>query len=126
MKKLILLFSHKLTKKQIEDAKENLKCDQIIYLPKELQEIWSNVNPEKIENDKLKKIKEFLIKNAVKGDYVLIQGEWGFSYNMINFAKEKEYVPVYSTTKRNAVETIDENGDLKKTMIFKHVKYKLY
>lgn len=126
MKKLLLLFSHILTEDQIKDAQKNLNCDEIIYLPKELQEKWSNVNPSKIENNELDKIKEFVEKNINKKDYVLIQGEWGFTYKMINFAKEKGYIPIYSTTKRKSTEIICDDGSLKKTMIFKHVKYKRY
>jgi Tfp pilus assembly pilus retraction ATPase PilT len=46
-KKMILLFSHTLTDKQKEDAKQKWQVD-FVYLPKELQRIWSDISPDYI------------------------------------------------------------------------------
>ncbi|MBP7139358.1 MAG: hypothetical protein KBA47_00295 [Caldisericia bacterium] len=123
---IFLLFSHSLTAIQTKDIFENLKCKEIIKLPKELQEIWSNVNPHIHENEKLDKIKSFLKENGKKGDYVLIQGEWGFTYHMVNFSKDIGLIPVYSTTERVYEEEIQPDGSVKNIHFFKHIKFKEY
>ena len=124
--KLFLLFSHVLTELQTEDAEKNLKIDEIIYMPDEIKEIWSNVNPEIFEEAKLNRIKIFLNKNSLKGDFVLIQGEWGFTYHMINYSKNIGLIPIYSTTKRDYREELQTDGTVKNIHYFKHIKYKEY
>ncbi|CAB3288132.1 conserved protein of unknown function [Methanocaldococcus lauensis] len=126
MPKMFLLFSHNLTDDQIKDAKENLKVDKFIYLPKELQNIWSNIPPE-IEDitDYLKPIKEFLKNNANDGDYVLIQGDFGATYNMVNYAFENNLIPIYATTKRVVKEVI-EDGKVITIREFKHCRFRKY
>ncbi len=126
MPKMFLLFSHNLTNDQIKDAKENLKVNKFIYLPKELQNIWSNIPPE-VEDitDYLKPIKEFLKNNANDGDYVLIQGNFGATYNMVNYAFENNLIPIYATTKRVVKEVI-EDGKVITIREFKHCRFRKY
>lgn len=126
MKKIFLLFSHTLTTRQEKDLKENHGIEEMIYLPPNLQDIWSNVDPEIIEDEKLQEVLDYVIQNSREKDYVLIQGEWGFVYKSINFFKEKNLVPVYSTTKRDVIETTQDDGKILKKSIFEHVKYKKY
>jgi hypothetical protein len=38
---LYLLFSHNLTPEQIQDAQENWQVAACIFLPKQLQDLWS-------------------------------------------------------------------------------------
>ena len=97
MKKIILLFSHTLTEPQRKELIENWNCDEIIYMPNKLKNNWMNV----VDDVDVNQFKKFLLDNLQKGDYVLIQGEWGLTYNMINFAKENSFIPLYAGTTRN-------------------------
>lgn len=116
-KRLILLFSHQLTPQQSKDAKETLQCNKIIYLTDELLYKWQNITPE----TDIQIFKDFLIENAKIGDYVLIQGEWGTTYNMVNFAKEKNMIPIYSSTARKVIEEKSgSDNKVIKTSIFEH------
>ena len=90
MKKIILLFSHTLTEPQRKELIENWNCDEIIYMPNKLKNNWMNV----VDDVDVNQFKKFLLDNLQKGDYVLIQGEWGLTYNMINFAKENNFTSV--------------------------------
>lgn len=121
MRKLLLLFSHKLTEKQLIDVKETLKCDEIIYLPENLKERWQNMDIE----ENLDEFKKFLENLTSEGDYVLVQGEWGATYQIINYCKAKKLIPIYSSTKRE-VEERKEGESIIKLSKFKHrgfVKY---
>jgi hypothetical protein len=123
--KMFLFFSHKLTPHQIEDAKK-LGIKEFVYLPKNLQELWSSVPPELEKLDEyINPFYEFLEKNAKKGDFVLIQGDFGLTCKLVSFCKEKKLIPIYSTTKRKASE-IKKNGKIIKTSEFIHVKFRRY
>jgi dihydroorotase len=123
--KMFLFFSHKLTPEQIEDAKKK-GINKFVELPENLQKLWSNVPPV-LENldEYIKPFYEFLEKNAKKGDFALIQGDFGLSCKLAFFSKEKGLIPVYSTTKRKAVE-INQNGKIIKTSEFIHVRFRKY
>ena len=122
-KRLILLFSHQLTPQQLKDAKETLQCNKIIYLTDELLYKWQNITPE----TDIQIFKDFLVENAKVGDYVLIQGEWGTTYNMVNFAKEKNMIPIYSSTARKVIEEKSGSDNrVIKTSIFEHKGFYRY
>jgi hypothetical protein len=126
MKQLFLLFSHTLTEEQIVDAKNSLQIDNFVSLPDDLQILWSNIPPniDKIDNY-LQPIKEFIKLKANKNDMILIQGDFGAIYQMVNFTKDLELIPIYATTKRET-KKITQDDKIIKTSIFKHIKYREY
>lgn len=127
MRKLYLLFSHRLTDEQRKQALEQLKVKEIKYLPEPLQKAWSNVPPDvPYINDYLAPIKEWLDSEADPGDYVLVQGDFGAAYIMVNWAFSKGFVPVYSTTERAAEEKMGPDGEVQLSRRFSHVRYRLY
>ncbi|MCK4441120.1 MAG: hypothetical protein KAU90_03880, partial [Sulfurovaceae bacterium] len=101
MKKMILLFSHKITPQQIADAKSSFGVEKFIALDENLQQIWSNI-PANLENlvEYLKPIRNFLIEQIEVDDVVLIQGDFGATCAMASFVKSLGGVAVYATTKR--------------------------
>jgi len=123
--KMLLLFSHKLTQEQIRDA-ERMGIKSFISLPEDLQKKWSNV-PAEIENldEYIKAFYDFVEAEAIAGDYVLIQGDFGMCCKMAGFCKQKGLVPVYATTKRVAKE-IKKGDKVVKISEFKHIRYRKY
>jgi hypothetical protein len=110
MKKLALLFSHNLTDEQHIDIKKSLKVNTIYNLPSNLQKMWSQVPTDRdlIFSDYLKDIERFLLTNLDSGDFVLIQGDFGATYYMINFCKLHSFIPIYSVNKRVSKEFIED------------------
>ena len=124
--KMVLLFSHKLTKEQEIDAIQNLKVKEFVYLPQDLQKLWSNIPPDINDLDKfLEPIKEFLKQNINEKDFVLIQGDFGATCKMVNFVKNLNAIPIYATTKRETKEKLIDNKIIK-TSIFKHIAFRSY
>ena len=121
MVKVYILFSHKLTKNQIEELRERFNCEEFVYLPESLQKMWSEVGDE----DNRKIFYNYLKENCQMGDLVLVQGEWGLTHSVVNYCKRKKYIPIYATTQRNAVER-KEGEKVYKTSVFEHVKFKKY
>lgn len=123
--KLFLLFSHSLVKEQIEDAKISLNVDEFINLPNDLQAKFSQIPADFNEKELIKYAQPFfkyLNKNAEKGDFVLVQGDFGLVFLLVNFCLDKGFVPIYATTKRDVI--VDKDG--LKTSIFKHVRFRKY
>ena len=122
---MFLFFSHFLTDEQKKDAMK-MGVENFINLPDNLQNMWSNV-PVELENieEYSKPFMEFLDKNAKKGDYALIQGDFVLTCKLVNFAKKTGVVPVYSTTKREVVEK-KEDDKITKISKFKHIKFRKY
>lgn len=123
---LIAIFSHKLTPEQIGDAKINLKIKNFIFLPQHLFQIWSQI-PTDIEDldDYLEPIYQFLESFKYNNPYVLIQGDFGATYLLVNYAKSLLMTPVYSTTKRISCEK-NVDGEIVKTSYFKHILFRRY
>ncbi len=129
MKKLtdsiFLIFSHKLTDSQIEEL-EKTGISQFVYLPRDLQILWSGVPPNKERlKGYLKPIVEWLKANAKEGDWVLVQGDFGAVCLVVDFCFKHLLVPVYATTKRNTIERM-ENGKLIKVSQFEHIRFRKY
>lgn len=121
-RKALLLFSHQLTENQEKELVENFKVKKIVSLSSELQEMWSNVSIKKNYKENLEKIKKYIEENFNENDVILVQGNWGYTYNIVKWSIEKKLVPVYSYTERN-VEEIKDGENVKKISYFKHVKF---
>jgi len=126
MKKMILLFSHKLTPAQESDAKESLGVEEFINLPENLQNLWSNIPPELEKLDSyLEPIEKFIEENIKNGDFALVQGDFGATCKIANFIKSIGATPLYATTKRE-VEEREINGKVVKTSIFEHIRFRRF
>ena len=124
---LFLIFNHRLTQIQKDDARSSLGVGRIMHLPPDLEEIWCRIPPDVPEiNDYLDPIKTWLSQQASKSDYVLIQGDFGATFIMVNFAFEKGLIPIYSTTQREAVEEQTPDGNVQLTHNFKHRIFREY
>jgi len=126
MKRMFLLFSHKLTASQEADAKDSLGVGEFVYLDEKLQKVWSNVPPD-MDNIKeyLDPIIEFLKSSLKSGDVVLVQGDFGATCYVARVVKELGGVAVYATTKRDVVE-IKVGDKIEKKSVFEHVMFRKY
>lgn len=127
MSNLFLIFNHEITPVQESDARRSLGVEQIIDLPPDLKELWRQVPPDLTEiSSYLKPVKSWLKSNAAKNDYVLIQGDFGASHIMVNFAFGIGLTPIYSTTARETTEEYDKDGSVKPVHQFRHKVFRKY
>ena len=124
-RKALLVFSHQLTENQEKELIEEYSVKKIEKLPDDLQNLWSNVTIGKDYKENLEKIKNYIIENFYIEDVLVIQGNWGYTYNLVKWAIENGYLPVYSYTERN-VEEIKDGEDVKKISYFRHIKFLEY
>ena len=126
MKKLFLLFSHTLTEAQEMDAREALGIETFMTLSSQLQTLWSNIPPQITELDAyLEPLKAYIRNEACENDVVLIQGDYGGCYEMVNYVKSLGLTAVHSTTMRDVVEKT-VNGKVEKFSRFEHVIFRKY
>ncbi len=128
MKNLFLIFSHTLTPEQATDATNSLGVENFVSLPENLKTLWGNVPPD-AELDfatYLQPLKDFLAATAQAHDVVLIQGDFGATFHLVNHCKQAGYTPVYATTERVAIEQAQPDGSVVLQKVFKHKAFRRY
>ena len=127
MKNIFILLSHKITPEQEKEIYEDLKCKNIFYLSEDLQKIWSNINPEGgLPLDKISEIVQLLNKESKEGDYILVQGDVGAVFYIVDWCFKNDRIPIYATTKRIFQEEKLPDGSIRNTHIFKHENFRKF
>ncbi|MBE6051103.1 MAG: TIGR02221 family CRISPR-associated protein [Clostridium sp.] len=123
---VIPIISHDLMEIQKEQLKSEWNVNRIVELPSEIKKQWENISPsEEIDEHFIEEIKEFIIKETSRDDLVIVQGEWGITYKIINICFSLGRIPIYATTDREVTEE-KINGEVKINKVFKHVKFRKY
>ena len=114
MKKVFVLFSHNLVEDQIVELKTTYKVTDIVRLPLELQNLWGNIPPEPKDLVAIiAPIKKWLGTEASVNDFALVQGDFGVTFNIINWCLEQDFIPIYATSKRVHKEEYLPDGSIK-------------
>ena len=122
-KTLFILLNHKLSDEQKSEAKTRFGIEKFVDLTNEK---WSNIPPElECLDEILEEFKSALKSNAKKGDYLLVQGDFGATYAMIRHALNLGIIPIYATTKRVVIEAI-ENGVTISKKSFAHERFRVF
>lgn len=124
---LFLLFNHTITRAQEMDARANLGARRIVSPPDSIRRIWGQVPPDlPAIGPYLAPVRDWLATEAGPGDFVLIQGDFGACWLMVQFAFENKLIPVYATTEREALEEHQADGSIKIIHHFMHRMYRRY
>lgn len=128
--RMLVLLNHALTEEQKKDAQVNLGVVSFVEPSQDIRSIWSNIIPEGGLNNEygkqLKKVIDWIQVNSMRDDYVLVQGEFGATYYVITYCIINGLIPIYATTRREAVEVIREDGSVEKKQVFRHVQFREY
>ena len=124
MPRTFCLLNHQLTRKQIEELETVFCSEEVICPDQELSAMWSQINPEDDREEVAGKRVAWL-KTARKGDCLLVQGEFGTTFKLVDYALKNGLVPIYATTKRVAKEVRDGER-IHREYIFEHVCFKKY
>lgn len=126
MKKFIVLMSHDMSDIQKNDAYENLKVAEIIEAPSEIKAIWGNVDPiSDLDISKLDKVISWIKNISEKRDYILVQGEFGATFYIVDYCFKSDLIPVYATSIRRVEET-REGERVLTNRVFVHEGYRQY
>jgi hypothetical protein len=123
MKTMFVLISHTMTEEQRLDAQISLGVKKFVVL--ETKE-WCQVPA---ESDSvlphLATLQKRVREESSPGDILLVQGDFGATYAMVEFAHTLQMTPVYATTQREAVEK-REGERVITTRVFRHVRFRKY
>lgn len=125
--KIFLMFNHLFSNAQEQQACKELNARLIVEMPTLLKQLWQQVPAESNTlKNYLSPFREWLYENSRKGDLVLIQGDFGATYLMIEFAFGLNLIPVYTTSIRRASEKIQMDGSIKMEHVFKFCRFRKY
>jgi hypothetical protein len=120
---MFVLISHPMTEAQKRDAKERFGIEEFVVIDnarwKEIPPTTDTIAPI------LQDLMDFIAKKCNNGDYLFVQGDFGATYLMVNFAFKHHLIPVYATSKREVTEERD-GEEVKTIRIFKHVRFRAY
>jgi len=125
--KVFVIMSHPLSVEQEGELHTRFAPEEILFLPESLKSTWTSIpslgpwNPEWIED-----ILTWLKGEMVPGDIAIVQGEYGATFFLVNWLKERGIDSYYATTERQAIETIREDGSVEMKKIFRHVNFRQY
>lgn len=123
MSRVFCLMNHSLTQKQIAELTDVYKCKEIVYPEETISSLWSQVNSTN-EKDVIQSV-IFWLKAAKDGDYLIIQGEFGLTFTLVDYALKEKLIPIYATSKRIAKESrVGET--VHREYIFEHICFKKY
>lgn len=125
---MFLIFNHTLTKEQEKEARDVLEVEEIISLPQDLQNFWSNIPPDVDLNEEMfEPIVSFLSENKSQNlNYCLIQGDFGATVYLVSWCFKNGFIPIYATTKRTAQEVVKPDGSVELIKVFKHERFRRY
>ena len=127
MARLFIVFNHTLTKAQEQEAMRDLGVEEIVEPPGTLGGVWAQIPAETDTiKDLLTPLVAWLEKESVPGDFVLAQGDFGATYLLVDRAFELGLQPIYSTTRREAIEKTLTNGEIETSHLFQHVRFRYY
>ena len=65
------------------------------------------------------------LSSAGKGDFLIVQGEFGTTFMIVDYALKKNLIPLHAVTKRVAKE--QRNGEIvSRQYVFEHVCFRKY
>lgn len=127
MKAMHLFFSHLLTDHQVNEAVTIHGVTTFSYLPEKLQQVWSNIPTNQIiPVEIIDLFLNYLNQNTIIDDIILVQGDFGLTFMIVDWCLNNNRVPVYATTERKAIEELFSDGTIKKTQIFLHKNFRKY
>ena len=126
MTKVFVLINHTLTNRQIAELHNTYGLDvQIIFPSQSIKDYWAQVPPTSFLNQK--SINEIIdwLKQAEKNDILLVQGDFGATFIIVDYALKNGLIPIQSVTKR--VETEEYEGEkVYKHYVFEHECFRQY
>jgi hypothetical protein len=124
--RMAVLLNHQLTGEQKENACKDLNIDEFVLMPKEIADIWSNSDPSDCSVlAYIKKVIGWLEESTSLGDYVIVQGDYGLTFAVVDWCLDNGRKAVYATTERIAKESRDENI-IKVQREFRFVRFREY
>ena len=125
MKKSFCLLNHTLTQNQLTELREKFNVEEIVYPSEELSKKWGQIPAvQELDMGLILDVTEWL-SSANQNDVLIVQGEFGSTFMIVDYALKKNLIPVHAVTKRVAQES-REGEIVKRQYVFEHVCFRKY
>lgn len=125
LKEIRMLSSKKLTETEKNELKRKYKISKFLNFDTQFQKMWDNVNLDEKYEENLQKIKNEINRIISIGDYLFLEGEIGYIFDIVNWSKKKKLIPIYSFLKVDK-EVVNQDGVRKIIKKMKHIEFKKY
>ena len=124
--KMAVLMNHQLSSTQKAEAQGALGVQSFVAMPPEVAALWCNADPAKdLHELGAENVICWLTEQTEEGDYVIVQGDYGLTFAVVDWCLKTGRVPVHATTERKAVEK-NIQGNIVVERVFNHVKFRVY
>jgi len=125
MPRSCILLNHTLTPKQTQELKEIFGVNDIIVPSQEICDFWQQIPTDmEISEEFLQSVLEWL-SAMQSGDILVIQGEFGATFALADWALKKGLKVLHSVTERVATEN-REGERIERSYVFEHKKFREY
>ena len=125
MANVYCLLNHELTGKQIAELEEKYGASRILYPAPSLSESWAQVPVTQVLDKGCIWAATDWLSSAKAGDVLVVQGEFGSTFMIVDYALNKGLVPLHAVSKRVAKE--QREGELvHRQYVFEHVCFRKY
>ena len=125
-KKLLVVSNHRLAENQIKDLKA-LRIKRIIYPDEDIQKFWSNIPTEgSLDRLSLKRIIDWIKTESEAEDFILVQGEFGSTFYIVDFCLKHNRRAIYATSLRLYSEKKLEGDVIQRQHFSKHSAFREY
>lgn len=125
MPRTFCLLNHVLTQKQLAELGEKFNSIEVVYPDENIAKQWSQILPEKSNAEVVESVVSWLKNKSAPGDLFIIQGEFGSTFTLVDFALKNGLIPLYATTRRVAKESRSRET-VRREYVFEHVCFKKY
>ncbi len=126
--KLFILLSHRINDEQLLLLIRMYGAIELIYLPENLQTTFSNVDPnlQSLKNISVEIISWLKTYPISLSDKVVLQGESGLCFILLQWLFKQNIEVIYSTTLRHCKEIKLANGSIELRHFIKPIQFRKY
>ncbi len=95
----ILVFKEIFGEQEKSEVIKKYKIKRISKLSSEIAKEWQNLENDSNKEKNIKRFKDIIDRNIDSGDILLIEGEVGITFELVNWAKEKGIIAIYGVEK---------------------------
>ena len=126
MTHIYILLNHSLTERQVDELHQSYGNDaQLVYPPETIKIFWSQIPvTSSLPKEPMQEIVKWL-SSACANDVLLVQGDYGATFMLVDYALKNGLIALYAVTQRVAQE--QKNGEqVMRQYVFEHECFRKY
>ena len=125
MPKVYCLLNHTLTQNQVAELQKTFGATDILYPDERLASSWAQVPVTTVLDRNVIQSVIAWLSGAEEGDVLVVQGEFGSTFMIVDYALGRGLVPLHAVSRRVALEH-REGEKVLRQYVFEHVCFRRY